>query len=267
MRIPAVALLIVIGLPPCSTSDLPGGPTGTFVVDNGASVDVLFQLTVAGKRLPGCFWVLHGRSTAFELPRGRLDWSYSSAGTQFTGSTQIAPGRPKMVSCRTAQARLTGDVAQCEPAIPPDALPPNDAGAALSGKVLGSLQDLALRLEQGDEAGVAELIEPPFEVAGGERGPRRVKNARQLLEVRAQLELDAKALAAAKARGGDARTGEGDCAKNAVDWSKGDPALSCDGHEVTVALSSSACSPRVNTWKLRNSGPGWVLVGKGSKTR
>ncbi|MBK9000957.1 MAG: hypothetical protein IPM35_34990 [Myxococcales bacterium] len=272
MRIPTVALLVVLGLPPCGNPDPSSATTGLLSVANDSTVDVSFEFTAGGKRLPGCFWVLRGRSTTFELPRGHLTWSYSIGGAQFSGGADLSAGFPKMLRCATAQARLGGDVPKCEPASPASTPPPKDSQAMLVGATLGFLAELSQTLQRGEESAVAELIEPPFTVewTGEVPGTRRVKSARHLLEVRSELALDPVALAAAKARGGDARSGEDDCGKNEVDWSKGEPALSCDGRTVSVALRPSAACGRfghVDTWKLESSGDRWRLVGKGLKTR
>jgi len=270
MRIPVVALLSVLGLPPCSAADPSRGGTGLLVIENASSNDLAFEMSVAGKRVPGCFWVLRGRTTTFELPAGPLSWAYSVSGTLLSGNTQLSSAHPQMLRCRLGQAGLGGDVAKCEPAVPPETLPPRDGMAVLSNAALGSLEELARVLEKNDPEPLSALLDPPFDVEwlDGTLQTRRVKSAKHLLEVREHLRIDAKALAGAKARAGDPREGEDDCAKNEVDWAKGGPALTCTGREIVVALRpSAACGPsrRVDTWTLRNPSSSWLLAHKGVK--
>lgn len=210
---------------------------------------------------------LRGRTTTFELPRGRLLWSYTMAGTPFSGEADLTMGLPRMLRCGTTQAGLRGDTASCEPAPAPETPPPDDASAALAGSVLGFLEQLARDVEREDLTALGASIEPPLDVEweGESPGSRRVKHARHLLEVREHLGLDPKVLAAAKARTADLRTGEADCVKHEIDWSKGGPALTCDGRDVSVTLSAGPdCGNirQMSTWKLRNASHGWQLVGK-----
>ena len=238
-------------------------------VENGSNVDLAFELSVDGQKVPGCFWVLRGKSTTFELPAGKLTWSYMAAGMQLSGSAALAVDTPKMLRCAAAQARTGDEIAKCSPVAAPETLPAKDARAALLGQVVPFLEALKQKLATKDVKAVAPLIDAPLSVEwGGDKpGKKQVKTAKQLIELRARLEIDDPALAAAKARADDPRTGEDDCDQKAVDWSKGASALSCDGRDVSVRLrpSKPACgkAPRIDTWTLRNPGGGWRFAGKG----
>ena len=270
MRILIAALVGILGLPPCSGARASHGK-GHLVVENGSSVDLSFEFTAAGERVAGCFWVLKGRSTTFELPSGDLEWAYTISGTRYSSRAVILTSHPSALSCRTTQARLGGDVATCESADAPAVLPPQDSIATLTDATFGFLEALGKQLQKGDEKSLGGLVRPPFDVewAGETPGARRVKSARHLIEVREHLELDTQSLQAARARAADPRTGEDDCVKHEVDWSKGGPALGCEGRSVTLLLRpTAACGkfPHINSWQLTSEDRNWQLTGKGVKT-
>ncbi|MBI3207093.1 MAG: hypothetical protein HYZ29_36485 [Myxococcales bacterium] len=253
-----------------SPAPAPAPAPALLAVENASNVDLAFELAVDGQKVPGCFWVLRGKSTTFELPAGKLGWAYMAAGMQLSGSAVLGADAPKMLRCVAAQARTGDEIAKCSPATAPapEALPAKDARAALLTQVVTFLEELKQKLDKSDAKAAAPMIDPPFAIewGGDKAGKKQVKTAKQLIGLRARLELDAKALAAVKSRADDPRTGEDDCDKHEVDWSKGEPALSCDGRDVVLRLRpSKACgkAPRIDTWTARNTGGGWRFAGKG----
>lgn len=271
MRAVVVGLFACAALaaPPSAAADAAGA---LLVIDNASNVDVAFELSVDGARVSGCFWALRGKTTTFAVPAGKLAWSYMLAGMQFSGKTELAAGAPKKLACAAGQARTGDEIAKCSPVAAPDSSAAPDATALLASSTFGFLEELRDKLEKKDSKALGPVMDPPFDVEwGGDKpGKKKVKSAKQLVELRAKLALDPKALAAAKAAGADPRTGEDDCEKKEVDWTRGEPALSCDGRSVTVALRpSAACAktPRIDTWTLVNPGTGWKIQGKGLKQK
>jgi hypothetical protein len=102
---------------------------------------------------------------------------------------------------------------------------------------------------------------------GKKPGKKRVSKAKDALGVRASFALDAKTLAAFKAKRGAAKSGADDCEKKLVDWEQSDAALSCNGQEVTVSLrAGTACGDKqtwLDTWTLSNHTGAWQLFSRG----
>lgn len=237
------------------------------VLQNDSKVDIGFELTLDGKAVPGCFWVMHGRSTTLALPPGKLRWSYSVGAIQLVGKLDLAGEQPKMLACSAWVNKLGQDDASCKLGEAPETLPPEDSLDVLADAVFAQLDALAGAFQKKDAKALASLGSFPMDVEWGGKKPgkKRVQKAKDALAHKAAYALDPKLFATAKLGRGGARTGVEDCEKKSVDWSAGEPALSCKGQEVTVTLSAPACGSTAyaNTWTFTNRSQTWQLFSKG----
>ena len=241
------------------------------VLQNDSKVDIGFELTLDGKAVPGCFWVMHGRSTTLALPPGKLRWSYSVGAMQLIGKLELAGDQPKRLKCKEWVNKYGQDDASCELSDAPDALPPEDSIDVLADAIFAHLEALAGAFQKKDAKALAALGSFPLDVEWGGKKPgrRRVAKPRDALAQKGAFALDAKVLATVKDRRGGALSGVEDCEKKVIDWSAGEKALSCKGQEVTVTLSAPACGSTAyaNTWTLSNHSSTWQLFSKGVRQK
>jgi len=240
------------------------------VVQNDSKVDLSFDIAQDGKSIPGCFWVLAGKQTTFALPAGKTRWAYSVSVMQLVGSVELIADQPKMLRCEAWTNRYGDDDAKCKLTAAPESPPEQDSERVLAESTLAFLGELAQKLADKDKKAVRPLVKLPLEVEwGGDKpGKRKLRNVLQLLQSKRQLGLDAERFAAAKGANAALRTGEADCEKKSVDWTKGRAALSCQRREVTLTLSATPpCGkgPAFDTWKLVDKGASWKLTARGTK--
>jgi hypothetical protein len=259
---------------PPEPAPAPAPPTATadalLVVQNDSKVDLSIDFAQDGKSIPGCFWVLAGKQTTFALPAGKTRWAYSVSVMQLVGSVELVANQPKMLRCESWTNRYGDDDAKCKLTAAPDTLPAEDSERALAESAVAFFGQLDEKLGAKDKKALAELVKLPLEIEwGGDKpGKRKLRNALQLLQSKSHLGLDAERFAAAKGANAALRTGEADCDKKSVDWTKGDAALSCQRREVTLSLSATPpCGkgPAFDTWKLVNKGASWKLTARGTK--
>lgn len=254
------------GAPPAATAV---AHPARLVVENASNVDLAFDFAVDGKRVPGCFWVLAGKTTSFALPAEKVRWSYAVSVMQLVGSVELSADQPKKLSCKAWTNRYGDEDAKCELAPAPEALPAEDSSRALAESALGFLQTLGDALAKKDKKGIAPLVALPLELSwlGEKPGKKKLKSAAQLIASRAKLGLDGEWLARAKAAGG-VFSGADDCEKNAVDYTRGEPALECKGREVVVTWRQTpACDKArpLDTFRLVSTGSAWKLAEKGAR--